>query len=66
MYDRPPPGSALHRLRHDELCIITIDDKELEATWSANIYRFYIREGGDARTVGWGDVEEWRPASMPY
>ena len=66
MFDRPPPESALHRLRHEELCIITVDGQEHEATWSANIFRFYFRIGGDARTVGWADVEEWRPASVKF
>jgi len=63
MFDRPPPESALHRLQNEELCIITVDGKEYGATWSANVFRFYLRDG---RSVHHSEVEQWRPAGVKF
>lgn len=65
MFDRPPPESALHRLQHEELCIVEIDGKEHEATWSAKNYRFYLR-GVGGRSVHHSEVESWRPAAVKF
>jgi hypothetical protein len=62
MVDRPPPESALHRLKHEELCIITLDGKELEATWSANNFRFYFKGDLGVHSISHVNVEQWRPA----
>lgn len=66
MFDRPPPESALHRLGHEELCIITVDGKEYEATWSAHNFRFFFRGDCGVHSVGHAGVEEWRPAGVGF
>jgi hypothetical protein len=66
MFNRPSPDSALHRLQHEELCVITVDGKEYEATWSANNYRFYFRGDFGVSSVGHANVESWRPAGVKF
>jgi len=67
MFDRPPPESALWRLKHDELCIISIDGKEYEATWSAHTFRFCFKdENNEVRQPIYHAVDEWRPAGVRF
>lgn len=66
MIDRPSPDSALHRLGHEELCIITVDGKEYEAEWSAKNFRFYFKGDTGVSSVSHVNVESWRPAGVRF
>jgi hypothetical protein len=66
MFNRPPPESALHRLMHNELCIITLGDREIEATWSANTYVFWFKDDGGVHEFCHTEVDGWRPAGIKY
>ena len=66
MFDPPESGSALHRLRDGELCIITLpDDREFEAEWSAKVYRFFYRDENGPTSKRHSEVF-WRPASRKF
>ena len=67
LFVRPEPESALRRLAHEELCIITLEDgAEYEATWSAKIFRFYFKDQSGGRSVSHVDVIAWRPAAVKF
>jgi hypothetical protein len=60
----PDPDSALSRLKHDERCILVLQDgMHQEATWSKNTNRFHYFDG-QPRTIRAADVYEWWPASV--
>lgn len=66
MFDRPEPGSALHRLRDGELCIITLpDETEVEAEWSTKTYRFFYRDKDGPTSKHHSEVF-WRPAGVRF
>lgn len=59
-----PPESALHRLRHGELCIVVLHDgTRREAEWhKANEWFSFI--AAPAGVVRPDSVLEWWPASL--
>lgn len=64
MFDRPPPESALWRLKDGERCTVTVGEKEYDAVWSSATFRFRYRdETGAVQEPSHTKVDEWRPAA---
>lgn len=58
--------SALSRLQDDELCIVTTKDGEHEVRWSVANWCFFYLDRGTPIVCPSDEIEEWRPASIPF
>lgn len=58
--------SALSRLQDDELCIVTTEDGEHEVRWSLVNWCFFYLDRGTPTVFPSEEVQEWRPASIPF
>lgn len=60
------PESALHRLKHGELCIVVLHDStQREAEWNPDNARFYFTSAPPG-SVSAAEVYEWWPASVKF
>lgn len=61
-----PPESALHRLKHGELCIVALQDgTQRETEWHKHNEWFSFTEP-PAGTVKPDEVYEWWPAGVGF
>lgn len=57
---------AFIHLKDGELCIVTTNDGEQEAKWSATNKCFYYLGAAASTVCHFEDIEEWRPASILF
>lgn len=58
--------NALDLLKDGELCIVTTKSGDHEVKWSIQNRCFFYLERGTPIVCNANEIDEWRPASVPY